>query len=216
MKRMIISPAQLKAINEAAIATYDTPNLGSALNTFSTNVQQKNIPALVNVQSGQDNPNAKSLTVKTDNGQVEQDALAGQSDGSVKDITFTPMNETRFSKRQVELGRMLEMRRTGKVFSKKQLNEMFMETQDNAEKLRELFGERIKLGFERNDTSAFRIAKVIDEEFPGEGRNLLAAVMDGADPTEYIINNIFSKEASDMEEKELMEKIEFVLERLKI
>ena len=134
MTRMIISPEQLKAINEAAIATYDTPNLGSALNTFSTNVQQKNVPTLINVQSGQDNPNAKSLTVKTDNGQVEQDALAGQTDGSVKDITFAPMNESRYSKRQVELGRMLEMRRTGKVFSKKQLNEMFMEGLKDSDK----------------------------------------------------------------------------------
>jgi hypothetical protein len=39
--------------------------------------------------------------------------------------TFTVTNENRYTKRQVELGRMLEMRRTGKVFSKKQLDEMF-------------------------------------------------------------------------------------------
>ena len=199
MKRMIISPAQLKAINEAAIATYDTPNLGSALNTFSTNVQQKDVPALVNVQSGQNNPNAKSLTVKTDNGQIEQDALAGQSDGSVKDITFTPMNETRFSKRQVELGRMLEMRRTGKVFSKKQLNEIFMETQENADRLRQGIG----------NCRLHDIFDAIEEIFPEEIDGVKEAFMNGADLPEYICS-IFSNDDVNGEKEEMF------LERLGI
>ena len=199
MKRMIINPEQLKAINEAAIATYDTPNLGSALNTFSTNVQQKDVPTLVNVQSGQNNPNAKSLTVKTDNGQVDQDALAGQSDGSVKDITFAPMNETRYSKRQVELGRMLEMRRTGKVFSKKQLNEMFMETQENADRLRKGIGNcRLKDIFD-----------AIEEIFPEEVDGVKEAFMNGADLPEYICS-IFSNNDINGEKEEMF------LERLGI
>ena len=47
--------------------------------------------------------------------------------------TFTVTNENRFSKRQVELGRMLEMRRTGKVYSKKQLNELFLNSRNKEE-----------------------------------------------------------------------------------
>ena len=197
MKRMIISPAQLKMINEAAIATYDTPNLGSALNTFSTNVQQKDAPTLVNVQSGQNNPNAKSLTVKTDNGQVEQDALAGQSDGSVKDITFTPMNETRFSKRQVELGRMLEMRRTGKVFSKKQLNEMFMETQENADRLRQGIGS----------CKLHDIFDAIEEFFPEEVDGVKEAFMNGADLPEYICSIFSNDDINGEKEQAFLERL---------
>lgn len=191
MKRMIISPAQLKAINENAITTYDAPNLAAALNTYSTNVQQKDAPALLNIQSGQNNPAAKSLTVKTNDGQVDPNALAGQSDGNVKDITFSPMSEQQYSKRQVELGRMLEMRKNGKVFSKKQLNEMFMETQENADRLRAGIGK----------CQLFKIFEAVEDIFPEEVEGLKNAFSEGADIVEYLCN-VFSKDGINGEREQ--------------
>lgn len=178
---MIVSPEQLKAINEAALQTYDTENIGTAQNTYN-GIDDKNNPALVNVQSGQNNPAAKSLTVKTANGQVNPKDLTGIPDGTVKDITFNPITETKYSKRQVELGRMLEMRKTGKVFSKKQLNEMFMETQENANRLRQGIG-----GCRLHD-----IFSAIEEFFPEEVDGVKEAFMNGADLPEYICS-IFSR-----------------------
>ena len=198
MKRMIVSPEQLKAINEAALQTYDTENIGTAQNTYN-GIDDKNNPALVNVQSGQNNPAAKSLTVKTTNGQVNPKDLTGIPDGTVKDITFNPISETKYSKRQVELGRMLEMRRTGKVFSKKQLNEMFMETQENADRLRKGIGNcRLKDIFD-----------AIEEIFPEEIDGVKDAFMNGADLPEYICS-IFSNNDINGEKEEMF------LERLGI
>lgn len=195
---MIISPAQLKAINEAALQTYDTANIGTVQSTFN-NVENKNNPTLINVQSGQNNPGAKSLTIKTTNGQINPADLTGVPDGTVKDITCSPISETKYSKRQVELGRMLEMRRTGKVFSKKQLNEMFMETQENANRLRQGIGNcRLKDIFD-----------AIEELFPEEIDGVKEAFMNGADLPEYICS-IFSKNDVNGEKEEMF------LERLGI
>ena len=195
---MIISPTQLKAINEAALQTYDTANIGTVQSTFN-NVENKNNPTLINVQSGQNNPGAKSLTIKTTNGQINPADLTGVPDGTVKDITCSPISETKYSKRQVELGRMLEMRRTGKVFSKKQLNEMFMETQENANRLRQGIGNcRLKDIFD-----------AIEELFPEEIDGVKEAFMNGADLPEYICS-IFSNNDVNGEKEEMF------LERLGI
>ena len=180
---MIVSPEQLKAINEAALQTYDTENIGTAQNTYNS-INDKNNPALVNVQSGQNNPAAKSLTVRTTNGQVNPKDLTGIPDGTVKDITFSPISETKYSKRLVELARMLEMRKKGKVFSKKQLNEMFMETQENADRLRQGIG-----GCRLHD-----IFSAIEEFFPEEVEGVKEAFMNGADLPEYICS-IFSRDS---------------------
>ena len=195
---MIISPSQLRSINEVALQTYDTANISTVQNTFN-NVKDKNSPALINVQSGQNNPGAKSLTVKTTNGQINPADLTGVPDGTVKDVTCSPISETKYSKRQVELGRMLEMRRTGKVFSKKQLNEMFMETQENADRLRDGIGNcRLKDIFD-----------AIEEIFPEEIDGVKDAFMNGADLPEYICS-IFSNNDINGEKEEMF------LERLGI
>ena len=181
-----------------ALQTYDTANISTVQNTFN-NVKDKNSPALINVQSGQNNPGAKSLTVKTTNGQINPADLTGVPDGTVKDVTCSPISETKYSKRQVELGRMLEMRRTGKVFSKKQLNEMFMETQENADRLRDGIGNcRLKDIFD-----------AIEEIFPEEIDGVKDAFMNGADLPEYICS-IFSNNDINGEKEEMF------LERLGI
>ena len=146
MKRMIINPEQLKAINEAAMSnvmgSFDgSRNSLNAQITQSTTEMQKNggIGTFMNPK----NPSGPSVALNpatTDQeiasaGQVI--ANTGNTGNSTQNIT---MEESRYSKRQVELGRMLEMRKNGKVFSKKQLNEMFMETQENADILRQNFG----------------------------------------------------------------------------
>lgn len=196
MKRIIVSPEQLKAINEAALQTYDTENIGTAQNTYN-GINDKDNPALVNVQSGQNNPAAKSLTVKTTNGQVNPKDLTSIPDGTVKDITFTPISEAKYSKRQVELGRMLEMRRTGKVFSKKQLNEMFMETQENADRLRQGIG-----GCMLHDIFA-----AIEEFFPEEVEGAKEAFMNGADLPEYICSIFGNDDINGEKEQAFLERL---------
>ena len=192
----MITPSQLKAINEAALQTYDTANISTAQNTFN-NVKDKTKPALVNVQSGQNNPGAKSLTIKTTNGQTNPADFTGIPDGTVKDITFSPISETRYSKRQVELGRMLEMRKTGKVFSKKQLNEMFMETQENANRLRQGIGNcRLKDIFD-----------AIEEFFPEEIDGVKQAFMNGADLPEYICSIFSNGNVDEGEEEKFLERL---------
>lgn len=111
----------------------------------------------------------------------------------------SPIGESRFSKRQVELGRMLEMRRTGKVFSKKQLNEMFMETQENADRLRQGIG----------NCRLHDIFDAIEEIFPEEIDGVKEAFMNGADLPEYICS-IFSNDDVNGEKEEMF------LERLGI
>ena len=111
--------------------------------------------------------------------------------------TFTVTNENRFSKRQVELGRMLEMRRTGKVFSKKQLNEMFMETQENADRLREGIGNcRLKDIFD-----------AIEDIFPEEIDGVKDAFMNGADLPEYICSIFSNNDVNGGKEEEFLERL---------
>ena len=188
MKRMFISPAQLKAINEAAamnnvVANYDgTKNNLNAAILNATPMMQKNggVGTIVN----QNNP--AGPTVSLGPATTDQDiSKAGKilaTTGENSSQT-SALEETRYSKRQVELGRMLEMRKNGAVFSKKQLNEMFMETQDNAKRLRAGIG----------NCRIFDIFKAIEEVFPEEIENVKEAFSNGADLPEYICS-IFSKD----------------------
>ena len=206
MTRVIISPEQLKAINEAAMSRVMGSFDGSMNNlkakiTQATTDMQKNggVGTFVNP----DKPSGPSVALSpatTDQeianaGQVI--ANTGNTGGSATQ-SFN-MEESRFSKRQVELGRMLEMRRTGKVFSKKQLNEMFMETQENADRLRNGIGNcRLKDIFD-----------AIEEIFPEEIDGVKEAFMNGADLPEYICS-IFSNNDVNGEKEEMF------LERLGI
>ena len=185
---MIISPAQLRAINEAVMYNVDTSMAG--INTAYA--------------AAKDKPEAKNginfhitdSPVNTSNGE-ESTAIAT----SPEDLTNAAdsynniripgqQNESRFSKRQVELGRMLEMRRTGKVFSKRQLNEMFMETQENVKALRQGIA-KCKLR---------DIFDAVEEFFPEEIDGLKDAYMNGADLPEYICS-IFSRDSINGEKE---------------
>ena len=105
--------------------------------------------------------------------------------------------ENRYSKRQVELGRMLEMRRTGRVFSKKQLNEMFMETQENADRLRQGIG-----GCMLHDIFA-----AIEEFFPEEVEGAKEAFMNGADLPEYICSIFGNDDINGEKEQAFLERL---------
>ena len=201
MKRMIISPAQLKMINEATAFCGEFDGTENDLNAQTAQTQNNSSlgAGSSDITSGQYfNKNGVSDTP------IVYTAGVTKPDDLMKAKTVVvPQNESRFSKRQVELGRMLEMRRTGKVFSKKQLNEMFMETQENANELRSIFQN----GGGRN--LAFKVAEIIDDVFPEEsyGSELLDAVLGGADPAEFIIQNIFSDFADKEQEREVLDRI---------
>lgn len=130
---MIISPAQLKAINEAELRVTANSAGGSDL-----------LNAATNANAGQNNQGVK-IVVPGNTGKEYSTTLPDLQKGKsnipqdASSVYLEPsegannaLGESRYSKRQVELGRMLEMRRTGKVYSKKQLNEMFFECGDNA------------------------------------------------------------------------------------
>ena len=192
MKRMIISPAQLKMINEAvAMFTYDDSSQNDFLS--SLNRAKENNPG-ANVFHGYNASETPKQQASTDD--PDQASTAGEyiGNGDNGSNTVSPIGESRFSKRQVELGRMLEMRRTGKVFSKKQLNEMFMETQENAYIFDEFF----------NGPDKKPIRKILDgvkECFPEGFDDFLEAVKNGADIPTYIKENFFTSVNSDAEEK---------------
>jgi hypothetical protein len=199
MKRMIISPAQLKMINEEM-------SFQGEVDASSESEMQNLAENISNTQTGGTAIVANTAPTATQNGTGFYDPnvpIGQQNFKNFKNIAVATTNESRFSKRQVELGRMLEMRRTGKVFSKKQLNEMFMETQENADELRNIF----KNGGGRN--LAFKVAEIIDDVFPEEsyGSELLDAVLGGADPAEFIIQNIFSDFADKEQEREVLDRI---------
>lgn len=198
---MIISPSQLKAINEAASIMYSAP---------SSNVQSVAQTALAKHPGQEVTIDVTDNTPGTDGTLGFSDTTANTDPSQIKNydkVTFgsnsnTPngaLSENRYSKRQVELGRMLEMRRTGKVFSKKQLNEMFMETQKNADRLRQGIGS-CKLR---------DIFDAIEEIFPEEIDGVKDAFMNGADLPEYICS-IFSNNDVNGEKEEMF------LERLGI
>ena len=118
---MIISPEQLKAINEAmAMGNADT--LSDVQTTFNDIKSQTNTDGPVQIDI---NNNVGGPAYTRPSAELAQKGVSTipTNAGSLK-ITE---NTRKYSKRQVELGRMLEMRRTGKVYSKKRLNEMFME-----------------------------------------------------------------------------------------
>ena len=199
MTRMIISPKQLKAINEivTAVATTNSPvNAITTLNSLpNSNVDAKKV-RFNNNAGGPD----YEITNQTELSKVPNDAGSVSMSTNNNSTNSTGVfSESRFSKRQVELGRILEMRRTGKVFSKKQLNEMFMETQENADRLRKGIGNcRLKDIFD-----------AIEEIFPEEIDGVKDAFMNGADLPEYICS-IFSNNDVNGEKEEMF------LERLGI
>ena len=189
MKRMIISPAQLKMINEAvAMFTYDDSSQNDFLS--SLNRAKENNPG-ANVFHGYNASEAPKQQTSTDD--PDQASTAGEyiGNGDNGNSTTNTIGESRYSKRQVELGRILEMRRTGKVFSKKQLNEMFMETQENADRIRQGIG-----GCKLHD-----IFNAIEEFFPEEVDGVKEAFMNGADLPEYICS-IFSNDDINGEKEE--------------
>lgn len=190
MKRMIISPAQLKAINESMnyggqILPNETPaSLSQKANDFfagnagATSVQFVNPDG--NGQSVVGDVNDTNIDTKSSN------------------IVFQKQqNESRYSKRQVELGRMLEMRKNGKVFSKKQLNEMFMETKENADRLRQGIG-----GCRLHDVFA-----AIEEFFPEEVDGVKEAFMNGADLPEYICSIFSNDDINGEKEQAFLERL---------
>lgn len=207
MTRIIINPRQLKAINEASFIAGgqygpNTPNptiADAARNYFQAHPETPDNQS-VYFQNADKTADKEAGVYDTNLGSTPNDGNDSQGMTATKNSITS---ESRYSKRQVELGRMLEMRRTGKVFSKKQLNEMFMETQENADELRNIF----KNGGGRN--LAFKVAEIIDDVFPEEsyGSELLDAVLGGADPAEFIIQNIFSDFADKEQEREVLDRI---------
>lgn len=188
MKRMIINPAQLKAINEDAtqILTGTSSNAQTvAQDALSKSPGQDVTVDITDATPGNEKKNGFAASTATTNPQQIKNfgkmTFGAVNNGSVFEGT----------KRQVELGRMLEMRRTGKVFSKKQLNEMFMETQENADRLREGIG-RCKLR---------DIFDAVEEIFPEEIDGVKEAFMNGADLPEYICS-IFSNGDVDGEREQ--------------
>ena len=128
---MIITPEQLKALNEAFVAPTvlysndaTTPGVAAAVkssnttgNTFSVKTPgtgQTVSATLPQLEQGIDLNNAGTVDVVKD-----------------PNKTGTTFEESRtYSKRQVELGRMLEMRKNGKIYSKGKLDEMFKNGKD--------------------------------------------------------------------------------------
>ena len=194
---MIISPAQLKAINEivTAVATTNSPvDAITTLNSLpNSNVDTKKV-RFNNNAGGPDyeitNPtelskvpnNAGSVSMPTDNNNTNSTGV---------------FSESRFSKRQVELGRILEMRKNGKVFSKKQLNEMFMETQENAERLRAGIGK----------CSIFDILAAVEDIFPEEIDNVKEVISNVADLPEYICSIFSKQDINGGKEEEFLERL---------
>ena len=188
MKRMIISPAQLKAINEIAVNGGQYNDVSDVKTKLPTLQTTGNTP----ITFSNSKPAATGGSVTMSKDDLTANTASSSDNIAINNATtFTVTNENRFSKRQVELGRMLEMRRTGKVFSKKQLNEMFMETQENADRLRQGIG-----GCKLHD-----IFDAIEEIFPEEIDGVKEAFMSGADLPEYICS-IFSNEGINGEKEQ--------------
>ena len=187
MKRIIISPTQLRAINEAAAAfTYGDGDFAERLTDFKNSNPAVKTP-IIGVNTGE-TATGVSTTDTTKANTAKQTIVTGSTTGS---SLQTNLEESRFSKRQVELGRLLEMRKNGKVFSKRQLNEMFMETQENAERLRREIGK----------CRLYDIFDAIEEVFPEELENAKNVVGSGADLPEFLCS-LFSKEGVDSNREE--------------
>jgi hypothetical protein len=187
MKRMIISPAQLKAINEAAtqILTGTSSNAQTvAQDALAKSPGQDVTVDITDATPGMEKKNGFAASTATTNPQQIKNfgkmTFGANNNGSVFEGT----------KRQVELGRMLEMRRTGKVYSKKQLNEMFFETQDNTAKLKEIIG----------GCNLFTIFQAADILAPDGEDRLKEAYMSGAD-LEMVLDELFSSADPDKQEE---------------
>ena len=185
---MIISPAQLKAINEIAMngGQYnDVSDIKTKLPTLQTT---GNTPITFN----NSNPAATGGSVTMSKDDLTANTTSSSDNLAINNATtFTVTNENHYSKRQVELGRMLEMRRTGKVYSKKQLNEMFMETQDNVNRLDAGLGNC--LIFKIFDAVATVFGPEVEEE-------MKERISNGEDPT-MTIKDIFSREESEKQKE---------------
>ena len=197
MTRMIISPEQLKAINEAALMYVNDVN-PSTLISATNNVQGNNVTAKIAGGTGpRQTVTLDGLKTGTETVPVNTSSVEITKDPT-KENNVGAIGESRYSKRQVELGRMLEMRKNGKVFSKKQLNEMFMETQENADRLRRGIG----------NCKLHAVFDAIEQVFPEGLDGAKDAVLDGADLPTYIIDNFFSKEGiNDEREKEFLRRL---------
>lgn len=199
MKRMIITPAQLKAINEASVLT----------NAKSSS--PADIMAAVNGVMGKTNSNTVQVGIPGNNGVAQATSFPALKTGDTIDPNASSVSVTvdptktgvtesrRYSKRQVELGRMLEMRRTGKVFSKKQLNEMFMEDGDfglGEDNIAEKIGE----------LPAFNVMTCVRTAFGEDVFNHMVDVYSsGENPTEFIVKTY--NEASDEEKRIFKERL---------
>jgi hypothetical protein len=185
MKRMIISPAQLKMINED-VATYDgtAPGLNKAVADFrATGNNTGGSVSFVNENPPLDAPN-NAFT-----GDIN--VASGSNTVTMTSNDINKLEESRFSKRQVELGRMLEMRKNGKVFSKKQLNEMFMET-DIAEKIK--------------DCPAFDVMTTFGSVFGDDAeREMMDLFSAGGNPIDFIVS--VYNEASEEDQNLFREKL---------
>lgn len=194
MKRMIISPAQLKAINEATDGG-DFSNASQVANQIKTQQTNNNEPTIytnTNPVAGVPGVTFKKEDVLNNTVDFNNSSVIKPGTPSIKIVP-----ESRFSKRQVELGRMLEMRRTGKVFSKKQLNEMFMETQENANRLRQGIG-----GCKLRD-----IFDAVEEIFPEKIDGVKEAFMNGADLPEYICSIFSNDDINGEKEQAFLERL---------
>ena len=190
-------------INEAAMSNvmgaFDgTRNGLNAQITQSTTEMQKNggIGTFMNPK----NPSGPSVALNpatTDQEIASAGQVIANTGNTGSNSQNVALEESRFSKRQVELGRMLEIRRTGKVFSKKQLDEMFMETQENADRLRKGIG----------NCRIYDIFMAIEDIFPEEVEGVKEAFSNGADLPEYICS-IFSKgDINSEKEEEFLERL---------
>lgn len=172
MTRIIITPEQLKVINEAAQRIMAQSAGGSDILNAVTNANvDQNMPVNVAVPG---NPDGKDYS-------TTMDALrAGDNiPRTAKNVYIEPgangnVTESRYSKRQVELGRMLEMRRTGMVFSKKQLNEMFMEAGNDSMDIEEI---KEKIG----NCNPFMVFKAANSLCEGGEERLKETYMNGGD-----------------------------------
>ena len=203
MKRMIITPAQLKAINEASVLT----------NAKSSS--PADIMAAVNGVVGKTNSNTVQVGIPGNNGVAQATSFPALKTGDTIDPNASSVSVTvdptktgvtenrRYSKRQVELGRMLEMRRTGKVFSKKQLNEMFLEGEDS-----EFGGMDIAedIATEIGGLPAFDVMTCVRTAFGEDAFNgMLDAYSRGDNPTEFIVKTYHA--ASDEHKQLFKEKL---------
>ena len=194
MKRMIISPAQLKAINEIAVNGGQYSDISDVKTKLPTLQTTGNTP----ITFSNSNPAATGGSVTMSKDDLTANTASSSDNLAINNATtFTVTNENRFSKRQVELGRMLEMRRTGKVFSKKQLNEMFMETQENADRLREGIG-KCKLR---------DIFDAVEEIFPEKIDGVKEAFMNGANLPEYICSIFSNEDINGEKEQQFLDRL---------